>query len=235
MHAPSAHASLARLPRPIHALVAALEERSPSTAAHCRRVGTAALRLAAFSHRLDQAGLDEVFLAGYLHDLGKLGVPLAVLDKPAALDAEEWEVVRLAPVHGASLLRPFLPPGSTLVDAVRAEHERWDGGGYPDGLAGEEIPQAARIVQIADTLDALRIHTAYRRATGLQDALKVLRCGAGRQFDPVWVERATRLWGHGARAAGPAPTEVPLGHSNRELLFSSVSADDGGTREERAA
>lgn len=231
MSPPSIPRCLGRLPHPVHQLVASLEERSPAIAAHGRRVGAAALQLAAFAHRFDQAGLEQIFLAGYLHDIGKLGVPLSILDKPDALTQDEWEIVRLAPVHGASLLRPLLAPGAPLVDAVRGEHERWDGGGYPDGLVGEEIPEVARIVLIADTLDALRLHTAYRAACGLDDALRVLRAGAGRQFDPAWVDRAVKLWGSGSSCSGPAPTAVPRGHSNHNLCL----PEDGPTSRGRAA
>ena len=105
------------------------------------------------------------------------------------------------------------------MEAVRSEHERWDGTGYPDGLRGDQIPLVSRIVLIADTLDALRMHTAYRRAAGMPDALKVLAAGAGAQFDPEWVEYAMRLWSNGARGDGPAPTPIPSLHSARQLRF----------------
>jgi HD-GYP domain-containing protein (c-di-GMP phosphodiesterase class II) len=212
---------LRRLPSPVHSLLLALEERNPATAAHGRRVAAMALRLAEFSHRFDPEQLRQVFLAGYLHDLGKLAVPLSILESPEPLEPAEWEVVQMASACGEALLRPYLPPGDPIVEAVRAEHERWDGRGYPDGLHGIEIPEIARIVLIADTLDALRMHQAYRRATGTRDALKVLENGAGSQFDPHWVQMALRLWGEGVVRPGPAPTPIPRMHSDNELGFGS--------------
>lgn len=209
------------LPSPVHALLLALEERNPATAAHGRRVATTALRLAEFSHRCTPSQLRQVFLAGYLHDIGKLAIPLSILEKPDPLEPSEWEVVQMGSVCGESLLRPYLPPGDPIVEAVRAEHERWDGRGYPDGLRGAQIPEIARIVLIADTLDALRMHQAYRRASGTRDALKVLEAGAGRAFDPFFVQIALRLWGQGVVRPGPAPTPIPRMHSDNELGFGS--------------
>ena len=210
-------ACLPWLPVPVQVLLRTLEETHPATAAHGRRVASKALRLAEFSHRCDALTLQQVLLTGYLHDLGKIAVPASILDKAGELDAEEWEAVRMASICGESMLKPFFPPGAPLVEAVRSEHERWDGGGYPDGLCGEQIPLCSRIVLIADTLDALQMHTAYRHARGLQEALKVLAAGAGTQFDPEWVELAVRLWSSGLRIAGPAPTPTPSLHSARQL------------------
>lgn len=203
----------------MQALLRTLEETHPATAAHGRRVASTALRLAEFSHRCDAPTLRQVFLTGYLHDLGKIAVPATILDKPGELDSAEWEIVQMASTCGESLLKPYFSPGEPIVEAVRSEHERWDGCGYPDGLRAEQIPLVARIVLIADTLDALHMHTAYRRAKGVQDALKVLAAGAGTQFDPEWVEYALRLWSNGAAEPGPAPTPIPSLHSDRQLRF----------------
>ena len=207
------------LPAPVQALVQALEERNPATAAHGRRVATLALQLAEFSHRLARPELEQVFLAGYLHDLGKLVVPVSILEKPGPLDRQEWEIVHMATTCGESLLKPYFPPGDPLVEAIRNAREHWDGTGSPDGLRADDIPPTARIVLIADTLDALSMHTAYRRPSGRREALKVLASGAGSQFDPAWVELALRLWGEGVRRPGPAPTPIPFLHSDRQLHF----------------
>jgi HD-GYP domain-containing protein (c-di-GMP phosphodiesterase class II) len=215
------HDSLRLLPSPVHALLLALEERNPTTAAHGRRVAAAALQLAKFSHRCAPAQLRQVFLSGYLHDLGKLAIPLSILEKSEPLEPAEWEVVQMASTCGEGLLRPYLPPGDPIVEAVRTEHERWDGRGYPDRLQGAQIPEIARIVLIADTLDALLMHQAYRRASGMRDALKVLEAGAGKQFDPDWVQMALRLWGEGVVRPGPALTPIPRMHSDNELGFGS--------------
>lgn len=213
---------LNRLPLPILNLCNALEEKCPSTAAHCRRVGATALELATFSYRFDEDQLCSIFQSGYLHDIGKLAVPMAILDKPSRLSEAEWEVIRSSVLCGESLLKPFLQPGDPVLDAVRHEHERWDGAGYPDGLYGEQIPVASRIVHIADTLDALRIRTAYRLAKGQSERFQVLAEGAGGQFDPEWVELALRLWSN-RRSAAPrrkgVSSSVPIAHNNRDLAF----------------
>jgi HD-GYP domain-containing protein (c-di-GMP phosphodiesterase class II) len=213
-----------RLPTSILDLCRSLEERSPATAAHCRRVASTARRLAEYSQRFNPDQLDDIFLAGYLHDLGKLVVPTSILDKPEPLNSAEWQVIRNSAVCGESLLKPFLDPGHELIEAVRSEHERWDGHGYPDGLCGENIPQTARIVLIADTMDSLRIHSAYRSARGLGESLKVLTQGAGSQFDPEWVEFAVRLWKPEVKffldlGETQPLTSAPLAHNNRELSF----------------
>jgi len=219
MPAPNIRNMIDRLPPGVRTLLRTLEERSPSTAAHGRRVAEASAHLAAFSGRFRPVEVEHAFLVGLLHDIGKLVVPLAVLDKQGALTADEWEEVRLAAPCGHALIRPFFPPGHPVVDAVRAEHERWDGGGYPDGLEGASIPEYARIALIADTLDALRSHQAYRRATGLQDALMVVHGESGRQFDPDWVDRALRLWQVGPRQLRVPPTPAPDLHRACELSF----------------
>ncbi|NQU49002.1 MAG: HD domain-containing protein [Planctomycetes bacterium] len=221
----SVGAAVNRLPLPILNLCSSLEEKSPATAAHCRRVGFTALELAGFSYRFNNDELRTIFHAGFLHDLGKLVVPLSILDKPSGLSETEWGVIRASAICGESLLRPFLPPGDPVIDAVRHEHERWDGAGYPEGLYGEQIPVASRIVHIADTLDALRIHTSYRSARGTLASMKVLMDGAGSQFDPEWVDFACRLWMPSQnRAIRLPPTanpsrSAPVAHNNHELSF----------------
>jgi HD-GYP domain-containing protein (c-di-GMP phosphodiesterase class II) len=221
----SVHDAINRLPLPILNLCSSLEEKSPPTAAHCRRVGYTAMELACFSYRFNADELRTIFHVGFLHDVGKLVVPLSILDKPSGLSEAEWEVIRASAVCGESLLKPFLHPGDPVVDAVRHEHERWDGAGYPEGLYGEQIPVASRIVHIADTLDALRIHTAYRSARGILESMKVLMDGSGSQFDPDWVDLACRLWmpsqngPYKLQPTGNPPTSVPVAHNNRELSF----------------
>ncbi len=212
-----------RLPLPVHNLCASLEEKSPPTAAHCRRVAFAAMELASFSYRFNEEELCAIFHSGLLHDIGKLVVPMSILDKPSSLSGAEWEVIRASAVCGESLLRPFLRPGDPVIEAVRHEHERWDGSGYPEGLQGEQIPVASRIVHIADTMDALRIHTAYRSARGTDESIQVLIEGAGSQFDPDWVDLACRLWVANPNAKLPtrkssaSATTASVAHNNREV------------------
>ena len=118
--------------------------------------------------------LDEVVRAAELHDVGKVGVPDAILDKPAALDEGEWEFMRQHTILGERILNaaPALRPVARIV---RSTHERWDGGGYPDGLAGEQIPLSARIVAVCDAYEAMVSDRPYRPALGHDEACRELR------------------------------------------------------------
>jgi HD-GYP domain-containing protein (c-di-GMP phosphodiesterase class II) len=121
-----------------------------------------------------------------LHDVGKVAVPDAILFKSGSLTEEEYSLVRRHPVIGTEILRDvdFLGEGKLVV---RHHHERWDGQGYPDGLAGEEIPLAARVFAVADALDALTTDRPYRPASGYPAARQEIYAGAGSQFDPAVV------------------------------------------------
>ena len=131
--------------------------------------------------------LDEVVRAAELHDVGKMAIPDEILHKPAALDDKEWEFIRQHTVIGERILEaaPSLLPVAKLV---RASHERWDGSGYPDRLAGESIPLGARIVSACDAFDAMITVRPYRGAMQAEEALSELRENSGTQFDPDVVE-----------------------------------------------
>jgi putative nucleotidyltransferase with HDIG domain len=162
-------------------LANALEAKDPYTRGHSERVGalgrTLALRLG-----LARAEAEAIAQAGLLHDIGKIGVPERVLRKPGPLDADEWEVMRRHPVVGAQIIAPFefLISGATVI---RHHHERLDGSGYPDGLAGETIPLGSRIVAVADVYDALTTDRPYRPALDRDAAIAVLTAEAGRTLD----------------------------------------------------
>jgi putative two-component system response regulator len=165
-------------------LVAALTIRSEETGAHIRRVG----RFAALLARLAGVRLwseDEISLAAMLHDVGKIGIPDAILLKPGPLDPEEREIIQRHSQLGSRMLAD----GRSAVLILGAQialshHERWDGTGYPDGLAEDEIPIAGRIAAIADVFDALTSDRVYRRALSFADAVASMRAESGRQFDP---------------------------------------------------
>jgi HD-GYP domain-containing protein (c-di-GMP phosphodiesterase class II) len=131
--------------------------------------------------------LDELGRAAELHDIGKVGIPDAILEKPGMLDAGEWEFIHQHTILGERILSaaPALRP---VAKIVRASHERWDGRGYPDGLSGEEIPLAARIVAVCDAYEAITGERCYRPARSHEEARAVLLDEVGRQFDPVVVE-----------------------------------------------
>jgi HD-GYP domain-containing protein (c-di-GMP phosphodiesterase class II) len=127
--------------------------------------------------------IDELARAAELHDIGKVGIPDAILDKPGPLDEHEWAYVGQHTIFGERILSaaPALRPVARIV---RASHERWDGKGYPDGLAGEEIPLAARIVSVCDAFDAITSDRCYRKGRTIAEARQELLKEAGRQFDP---------------------------------------------------
>jgi HD-GYP domain-containing protein (c-di-GMP phosphodiesterase class II) len=127
-----------------------------------------------------------------LHDVGKLAVPDAVLCKPGALTSDEWGLIRQHPAEGARILAavPFL---NGAVDVVLHHHERWDGGGYPDGLAGTDIPIGARLFAIADTIDAMTSDRPYRSGLPLAAAVDEVVRLAGTQFDPACVLTLTQM------------------------------------------
>jgi diguanylate cyclase (GGDEF)-like protein len=156
-----------------------LEDHAGEVALLCRRVGRR------FGMNTEQ--LDELVRAAELHDVGKVGIPDAILDKAGALSEQEREFVRQHTLLGERILNaaPALRPVAMLV---RASHERWDGGGYPDGLAGESIPLGARIIATCDAYEAMTTDRCYRDAVGHDEACEELRREAGRQFDPEVVE-----------------------------------------------
>lgn len=161
---------------------AALDLRDHETAGHAQRVTELTVAL---GRRLgvDEAGLISLRWGALLHDIGKIGVPDKVLNKPGPLDDAEWDVMRAHPGIARELLAPIAFLGDA-IDVPTHHHERWDGGGYPDGLAGEEIPLAARIFAVVDVWDALCSDRPYRRAWTVEAVTRHLREQAGRHFDP---------------------------------------------------
>nr|WP_246580630.1 HD-GYP domain-containing protein [Deinococcus aestuarii] len=169
------------------ALGLALEARDLETSGHTRRVVALATRL---GEVLGLRGdlLEELRQGAYLHDLGKLTVPDAVLLKPGKLTAEEWITMRGHAARGYELARQMPTLGTETLHVVRHHHERWDGAGYPDGMAGEEIPLGARIFAVVDVYDALTSERPYKRAWTPGEALRELHAQAGQHFDPQVVE-----------------------------------------------
>jgi HD-GYP domain-containing protein (c-di-GMP phosphodiesterase class II) len=143
--------------------------------------------------------IEQVAHAAELHDIGKLAIPDTILHKPASLTPEEFIYVRKHTLVGERILAAA-PALRNVAALVRASHERWNGGGYPDGLAGEDIPLGARIVAVCDAFDAMVSDRPYRTAMSHEDAIEELRRCSGSQFDPAvvaafceaWSERRTR-------------------------------------------
>jgi HD-GYP domain-containing protein (c-di-GMP phosphodiesterase class II) len=167
----------------IETMVSALEARNPDTNAHAKRIPDLVLGLASAMH-LSPEFRRSLRLGSILHDVGKIGVPDSILLKPASLSDPEWEIMRRHPTIGERMLKPieFLLPALPII---RHHHERWDGGGYPDGLAKEDIPLGARMVAVCDTFDAMVSDRPYRSGVTIAEAVEeILRC-SGTQFDPA--------------------------------------------------
>jgi putative nucleotidyltransferase with HDIG domain len=170
----------------LRSLVNALEAKDLYTGKHSERVTRYAV-MAAVILGCSSAQLESLRTAGYLHDIGKIGVRDAILNKPGPLTAEEYEIVKRHPEIGDSIVSELgLSPEERSI--IRHHHERWDGAGYPDGLNGNQIPMLARIVSVADAFDAMTSQRAYRQAMSAAESVAELVKNRGRQFDPDVVD-----------------------------------------------
>ena len=170
----------------IAALANAIEAKDKYTEGHNDRVSRLAVMLGG-EVGLARRELDLVRMAGILHDIGKIGIPDSVLNKNGPLEEQEFVMIKSHPSQGEKILRP-LRSVKEIIDVVLYHHERFDGRGYPKGLAGESIPLFARIVAIADSFDAMTTDRPYRKAFTRQEAVAELNKGAGSMWDP-WLVR----------------------------------------------
>jgi hypothetical protein len=195
-------------------LVEIIELRDPYTAGHSRRVAETARAISeALGLTAEEADLVES--AGRVHDLGKVAVDPGVLTKTSKLNDDEWAQMKKHPGFSADVVAQFAAyhEGTTLV---RSHHERWDGLGYPDGLAGEAIPLGARILAVADTFDALTSDRPYRKGMELSRATAILREGAGTQWDARVVEAFLRV-------LSEAPERIPLDQQRVEVVLDAAA------------
>jgi len=179
----------------VFALAQAVEQRDANTGNHCERLSFISVALGV-ALGLDQVSLLALYRGGYLHDVGKVGIPDAILFKPGKLTEEEWVTMRSHTVRGEEICRHLKALGPVLP-IIRYHHERWDGSGYPDGLRGDQIPLLARILQIADIYDALTSARPYKPAFTAVEAIDIMREETERGWrDPRIFHLFTRL--HGA-------------------------------------
>ncbi|MQA96160.1 MAG: HD domain-containing protein [Streptosporangiales bacterium] len=192
----------------IAALCQAVETKDYYTRGHCMRVSKASAMIAT-EIRMRAERVEAVRLAGMLHDVGKLGVPTKVLQKSGPLSEEEFAAIQLHPMRGLEIVREI----GFLDDALAGimhHHERIDGKGYPMGLAGDEIPDSARVIAVADAFDSMTSTRSYRNARDVDEAIEELRRWSGTQFDPVMVDALIRaVERDGWRA--PEPVVPPAG------------------------
>jgi putative nucleotidyltransferase with HDIG domain len=168
--------------RTIEGLATAIEAKDENTHQHLLRVRVYVAELGKMLN-LDDSITRALHTAAFLHDIGKLAVPESIINKPGKLTPEEFGKMKIHPVVGAEILERVRFP-YPVVPIVRSHHEAWDGSGYPDGLAGEEIPIGARILSVVDCFDAMASDRPYRKAMPLEDAMAYVKSRAGSSFDP---------------------------------------------------
>jgi two-component system cell cycle response regulator len=188
-------------------LLGLLRERQPELHVHLRHVGHLAVLIGRHLN-MSVEELDELRRAAELHDIGKAAIPDSILNKPGGLSEEEWTFMRRHTLIGERILAaaPALAP---VAELVRSSHERWDGNGYPDGLAGEAIPLGSRVIFVCDAFDAMSSDRPYARARTPEDAAAELRSGAGTQFDPEVVRMFESVWPELAAGEPVSPSERP--------------------------
>lgn len=177
----------------IRAIAATIDAKDGYTHRHSERVALLAHRLGA-ELELGEEALETVHLSGLLHDVGKIAVPDAILNKQGRLTPEEFEEMKKHPGHGARILENIQNAAvKAVLPGVKHHHERWDGGGYPDGLRGDDIPVLARLIGIADFFDALTSERAYRAAMSHDEVVQLIQANAGTHFESSLAELVGRL------------------------------------------
>ena len=175
----------------MQALIASIDAKDPYTRGHSARVAEFA-HLIAVAAGMSPADADRARLCGLVHDIGKIGVPESVLCKAGKLDDEEFRQIAQHPVTGHEILRG-IPQMADVLPGVLHHHERWSGGGYPHGIAGEEIPVLGRLIAVADAIDAMTTSRTYRSARPMAAAVEeIVRC-SGTQFDPGFAKVVAEL------------------------------------------
>ncbi|MFZ0735071.1 MAG: HD domain-containing phosphohydrolase [Candidatus Sulfotelmatobacter sp.] len=214
--------------RTIEALALAIEAKDETTGEHLQRVRVYAMELAK-ELRLNNDETEALKAASVLHDIGKLAVPEHIISKPGKLTPEEFEKMKIHPIVGAEILEQVHFP-YPVVPIVRAHHEKWDGSGYPSGLAGEAIPMGARILAAVDCLDALASDRQYRKALPLDEAMAKVVADSGKSFDPRVVDILQRRYIELEKLATEQPLQAPVKLSI-DIKVERGSAPDAGFAE----
>jgi putative nucleotidyltransferase with HDIG domain len=214
--------------RTIEALALAIEAKDQTTGEHLQRVRVYAMELAK-QLRLSEDETEALRAASVLHDIGKLAVPEHIISKPGKLTPEEFEKMKIHPIVGAEILEQVDFP-YPVVPIVRAHHEKWDGSGYPNGLAGEAIPIGARILSAVDCLDALASDRQYRKALPLHEAMAKVASEANAAFDPQVVTILQRGYVEWEKLARLQPLQAPPKLSTDVKVERGLAPDAGFAR-----
>jgi len=217
--------------RTIEALALAIEAKDQTTGEHLQRVRVYAMELAR-ELQLSEDETEALQAASVLHDIGKLAVPEHIISKPGKLTPEEFEKMKIHPIVGAEILEQVDFP-YPVVPIVRAHHEKWDGSGYPNGLAGEDIPIGARILSAVDCLDALASDRQYRRALPLDEAMAKVASESGISFDPRVVGILQRRYVELEKLAKEQPLQAPVKLSTDIKVERGLAPDAGFAESER--
>lgn len=192
----------------IQSLANAMDARDTATGNHSSRVGEYAQAIAR-AMGLSRREARDAQVAGFLHDIGKIGIRDGILTKKGPLTREEWAMMRSHPLVGYEILKP-VPISERIKLAIRHSHEWWDGRGYPMGLVGEQIPVLARVVAVADAFEALTTDRPYRAARPAPEAVEEIVRSAGTQFDPQVVEAFLQVWHQWTDGTGIDVPSVPV-------------------------
>lgn len=190
----------------IRALAAAIDAKDPYTRGHSERVCRYSIIIARHLD-LPPEEIRDIRVSALLHDVGKIGIDDRILRKPAALTDEEFEVMKQHPEKGAAIMES-IPQLARVIPGMKYHHEKWEGGGYPDGLRGEDIPMQARIVAVADTFDAMTTTRPYQKAMELSYVISKIKSFAQTRFDPKVVDALVRAWQKGDIGLDESPRNV---------------------------
>lgn len=199
------------------ALAQAVENRDKYTSSHCERLAAYSVRMG-MALRLPEEDLTALRQGGFLHDIGKISIPDAILFKPANLTPEEWQVMKSHTIKGEEICRQMksLAP---VLPIIRSHHEKMDGSGYPDGLVGEQTPLLARILQVVDIYDALTTARSYKPAFSQEEALRMMAEEAQRGWrDPMLVELFARTIRGDLNESGQDTMQMSLSNMRAQLL-----------------
>ena len=177
----------------VKGVIATLELKDPYTRGHSERVAAYAMNMAEATGKFKPSELNSFYYACLLHDIGKVNIPDSILTKSGRLTDEEYDIIKTHPVVGAEAIRD-VDGIADNIDVIYHHHERWDGKGYPDGLAKEDIPFLARITSVADAFDAMTSSRSYRSALQFEDAHQRILDGQGSQFDPQLIELFKQIY-----------------------------------------